>query len=73
MRTSAESRRGAATAGTGIVSVPERADTGTEADAGDRAAPHCEQKFWPGAVGCPQSGHDVDSADPHSMQYLAPD
>jgi len=72
VRTSAESRRGAATDCAGIVSVPGRAVTTTEADPGESAAPHSEQKFWPGTVGWPQSGHDVDSADPHSMQNLAP-
>jgi hypothetical protein len=49
------------------------ARTALEADRGDRAAPQSEQKFWPGAVTWPHSGHDVDSADPHSVQNLAPD
>jgi hypothetical protein len=72
VRSSAEPRRGAAPGGSGNVALAAPAPPGLEADRGDSAAPHSEQKFCPGAVSCPQSGHDVESAAPHSMQNFAP-
>ena len=71
MRSSAVSRRGGA--GAGIVSLAARAIAVFEADRGASAAPHSEQKFWPGAVTEPHSGHEVASDDPHSVQNFAPD
>jgi hypothetical protein len=50
VRSSPVARWAVTPAGGDTVSLPDRAVAGFEAERGDSAVPHSEQKFWPGAV-----------------------